>query len=146
MKINFHQVFTVSIVAVLGMNGANAMSKTTATSNNVYYACHADGDLAAQKALCAAAAEYLSKNGYQAQMQTGDISDGLLLEFFLDELTKHKIAGRMGWSQCSAGHCGAKTISPLLETNVMDASVSAHSYSSFVKSLFIVGKPPLEKP
>ncbi len=95
MKMNFHQVFAVSIITTLGMNGADAMSKLGSTSNNIYYACYAEGNLAAQKALCTAAAEYLSENGYTAQIQTGDISEGLLLEFFLDDLKKHKIAGRM---------------------------------------------------
>lgn len=142
----FQSLLAASIFVATCANGADAMSKKVAPNNSIYYSCHAGGNQKAQNDLCDAATDYLANNGYQASRHSSGIVDGLLLEFFLEDLQDHKISGYMIWSQCNAGTCGAKSKSPRIDTVVMDAQVSAHSYRSFVKSLVTVGRPPLGNP
>ena len=146
MYVKFTHLFFALIACFSLVGEVEAMSRKAPNGDALYYSCHAEAGPKAKDALCNAVLDYLTKQGHQATLKSGKISDGLLLEFFLDDLQKHSISGRLVWSRCSAGVCRDRTESPQLETSVMDAVVSSQSYDNLVHSLFIVTKPPLDAP
>lgn len=136
----FQKLILAASTWLLFLGGAGAMSKTATNSGGIYYSCQAKE----QAIFCTAVADYFAEKGYHAQIVTGAVPDGLLLEFYLDENRTHLIAGRMAWSRCSSGKCGHKNETPRLETSVDDARITDQSFSNLVASLFMISKPPLK--
>jgi len=144
MLIKHLSLLAVLVFSFFFTGEARAMAQSVENDGSIYYTCHSANWPTAQNTLCTAVAEYLEQKGHHAAPLSGEIQDGLLLEFFLDDLQDHSISGRLVWSQCNSGTCGAKTESPRLDTTVMDAVVSPRSYGNLVKSLFLVTKPPMK--
>lgn len=144
MLVKHLSLLAVLVFSFFFVGEARAMAKSVKNDDSIYYSCHSANWPAAQNTLCTAVAEYLEQKGHRATRLSGEIQDGLLLEFFLDDLQDHSFSGRLVWSLCKDGVCGVKTESPRLDTTVMDAVVSPQSYGNLVKSLFLVAKPPIK--